>query len=164
VRALAIQQEARGIALSGEAGIADIDRKFDHAEELVAQAAEKPEDEPPWIYFFSSDYLILQRGLAYRLLGEYVKANKLLTAGLSAIPEDMRQSDWVASHYLLQLAVNNAKAGDVGAACAVAHEINVIARRTRLEGLRTTLIRFYTWLSQNWPNDPQVAELGEALR
>jgi hypothetical protein len=134
VRALAIQQEARGIALSGEAGIADIDRKFDHAEELVAQAAEKPEDEPPWIYFFSPDYLILQRGLAYRLLGEYVKANELLTAGLSAILEDMRQSDWVASHYLLQLAVNNAKAGDVGAACAVAHEINIIARRTRLEG------------------------------
>jgi hypothetical protein len=57
VRALAIQQEARGIALSGEAGIADIDRKFDHAEELVAQAAEEPENEPPWIYFFSPDYL-----------------------------------------------------------------------------------------------------------
>jgi tetratricopeptide (TPR) repeat protein len=164
VRALAIQQEARGVALSGEAEIDDVDRKFDKAEELVAQAAEKPEDEPPWIYFFSSDYLILQRGLVYRLLGEYVKANELLTAGLSAIPEDMRQSDWVASHYLLQLAVNNAKAGDVGAACAVAHEINVIAQRTRLEGLRTTLIRFYKWLSQNWPNDPQVAELGEALR
>ena len=164
VRALAIQQEARGIALSREAGIADIDRKFDHAEELVARAAEKPENEPPWIYFFSSDYLILQRGLVYRLLGEYDKANELLTAGLSAIPEDMRQSDWVASHYLLQLAVNNAKAGDVSAACAVAHEINIIARRTRSEGLRTTLIKFYTWLNRNRPNDPQVAELGEALR
>ena len=164
VRALAIQQEARGIALSGEAGIADIDRKFDHAEELVAQAAEKPENEPPWIYFFSPDYLTLQRGLAYRLLGEYDKANELLTAGLSAIPEDMRQSDWVASHYLLQLAVNNAKSGDVSAACTVAHEINIIAQRTHSEGLRTTLIRFYTWLSRNWPDDPQVAELGEALR
>ena len=97
-------------------------------------------------------------------LGEYGKANELLTAGLSAIPEDMRQSNWVASHYLLQLAVNNAKAGDVSAACTVAHEINVIARRTRSESLQTTLIGFYTWLSQNWPNDPQVAELGEALR
>jgi hypothetical protein len=164
VRALAIQQEARGIALSGDAGISDVDRKFDRAEELAAQAAGKPEDEPPWIYFFSSDYLILQRGLAYRLLGEYVRANDLLTAGLSAIPEDMRQSDWVASHYLLQLAVNSAKAGDVSAACTVAHEINVIARRTRLEELRTTLIKFYNWLCRNWPNDPQVAELGEALR
>jgi hypothetical protein len=164
VRALAIQQEARGIALSGEAGIADTDRKFDHAEELVAQSAEKPENEPPWIYFFSPDYLTLQRGLAYRLLGEYYRANELLTAGLSAIPEDMRQSDWVASHYLLQLAVNNAKSGDVNAACTVAHEINIIAQRTHSEGLQTTLTRFYTWLSRNWPDDPQVAELGEALR
>lgn len=127
-------------------------------------AAEKPENEPPWIYFFSADYLILQRGLAYRLLGEHVKANELLTVGLSAIPADMRQSDWVASHYLLQLAVNNAKSGDVGAACTVAHEINIIARRTRSEGLRTRLIKFYSWLSREWPNDPQVAELGEALR
>ena len=70
----------------------------------------------------------------------------------------------MASHYLLQLAVNNAKAGDVSAACAVAHEINIIARRTRSEGLQKTLIKFYTWLSQNRPNDPQIAELGEALR
>ena len=69
VRALATQQEARGIALSKEGGIADIDRKFDQAQELAAQAAEKPENEPPWIYFFSPDYLTLQRGLAYRLLG-----------------------------------------------------------------------------------------------
>jgi hypothetical protein len=164
VLALAIQQEARGIALSGEAGIADIDQKLDRAEELAAQAERAPEDEPPWTYFFSPDYLTLQRGLAYRLLGEYAKANELLAAGLSAIPEEMRQSDWVASHYLLQLAVNNAKSGDVSAACTVAHEINIIARRTRSESLRATLIKFYTWLSRNWPNDPQVAELGEALR
>jgi hypothetical protein len=67
VRALAVQQEARGIALAGEAEVADIDRRFDRAEELAAQAAEAPGDEPPWIYFFSPDYLILQRGLAYRL-------------------------------------------------------------------------------------------------
>jgi hypothetical protein len=109
VRALAVQQEARGIALAGEAEIADIDRKFDRAEELAAQAAEAPGDEPPWIYFFSPDYLILQRGLAYRLIGGYAKANELLTAGLSAIPSDMRKADWVASRYLLQLAVNHSK-------------------------------------------------------
>ena len=164
VRALAIQQEARGIALSGEAGIADVDRRFDQAEELVARAAREPDNEPPWIYFFSPDYLILQRGLAYRLLGEYDKARELLTAGLSAVPDDMRQSDWMASHYLLQLAINSAKSGDVGAACTVAQEINIVARRTQLESLQASLMRFYEWLCQNWPDDPRVAELGEALR
>lgn len=164
VRALAIQQEARGIALTGEAEIADIDRKFDQAENLAAQAAEAPGDEPPWIYFFSRNYLILQRGLAYRLTGDYAKANELLTAGLSAIPSDMRQADWVASRYLLQLAVNHAKSGDVGTACALAQEINIIARQTYSEALRTAVTSFHIRLSQKWPDSPHVAELGEAIR
>jgi tetratricopeptide (TPR) repeat protein len=164
VRALAVQQEARGIALAGEAEIADIDRKFDRAEELAAQAAEAPEDEPPWIYFFSPDYLILQRGLAYRLAGDYAKANELLTAGLSAIPSDMRKADWVASRYLLQLAVNHAKSGDVDAACALAQEINIIARQTYSESLRAAVTSFHKRLSQKWPDNPHVAELGEAIR
>jgi tetratricopeptide (TPR) repeat protein len=164
VRALAVQQEARGIALTGEANIPDIDRKFDRAEELAAQAAEAPEDEPPWIYFFSPGYLILQRGLAYRLAGDYAKANELLTAGLSAIPSDMRKADWVASRYLLQLAVNHAKAGDVDTACALAQEINIIARQTYSETLRTAVNNFHKWLSQKWPDNPHVAELGEAVR
>jgi hypothetical protein len=164
VRALAIQQEARGIALSSEAEIADIDRKFDRAEELVAQAAERPENEPPWIYFFSPDYLILQRGLAYRLLGAYDRANELLRAGLSKIPADWRQSEWMASHYLLALAVNHAKAGDVDEACRLALEINDIALQTHSERLRASLTRFEMQLRKNWPDDPCVSQLREALR
>lgn len=164
VRALAIQQEARGLALSGEAGVAGIDRKFDHAEELAAEAAHEPENEPPWIYFFSPEYLILQRGLAYRLLGEYAKANDLLTAGLSAISADMRKSDWVASQYLLSLAVNHAKSGDVETAVELAHEMHAIAQQTRADSLHATLVRFHEQMSRVWPDDSRVIKLGEALR
>ncbi len=162
VRALAVQQEARGIALSGEAKISDIDRKFDFAENLVAQAAEKPENEPPWIYFFSHDYLILQRGLAYRLLGEYVKANDLLTAGLSTIPAEMRQTEWTA-YYLLDLAKTYAKSGDIATSCSVVREINLIAQQTNSERLRKALADFQERLQKKWPADPRVTQLAENL-
>jgi hypothetical protein len=159
-----VQQEARGMALSGEAGTADIDRKLDKAEKLVAQAAEKPGKEPPWIYFFSPDYLLLQRGLACRLLGEYTKANELLQDGLAALPAEMRKSDWVASHYLLQLAVAHAKSGDVFAASKLGHEINLVARQTHSMRLPKDLFRLLTYLNRQWPEHPAVTELGEALR
>jgi hypothetical protein len=163
VLALAVQQEARGVALTGDAGISDIDRKFDHAQNLAAESAEKPENEPPWIYFFSSNYLILQRGLAYRLLGEYAKANELLIAGLAAIPADMRHSEWLASHYLLPLAVNHAKSGDVDSACLVAQEIVSISEQTKSASLRAALAGLHTGLRRKWPDNHHVDELGEAL-
>ncbi len=163
VRALAVQQEARGMALSGEANISDIDRRFDQAANLIEQAAENTENEPPWIYFFSSGYLILQRGLAYGLLGEYVKANYLVIAGLSAIPIGMRQTEYVASHYLLQLAINHARSGDLRAACSVAKEIGIIARHTNSEKLREILASFSTNLVQRWPENPDVCDLGNSL-
>ncbi len=163
VRALAIQQEARGIALSGEAGISDIDRKLDQAEMLVAEATANPEVEPPWIYFFSPDYLVMQRGIIYRLLGEYGKAIELIEQGLSAMPSEMRSADWVASHYLLQLAFTYAKSGDIDAACRLGKEINDIIQSTRSERLSTDAIRLHEYLNYKYPNRPDVIELSEAL-
>jgi tetratricopeptide (TPR) repeat protein len=164
VRALAVQQEARGMALSGEASTDEIDRKFDEAEALAARAKENPDGEPPWIYFFSPDYLIMQRGLAYRLLGRYEEANKLLTEGLAAIPAEMRGSEWVASRYLLQLAITYAQAGDITQACALAKEAGIIAQHTESARLRNDLTRFVIRLTEKWPNNAQVAELQELIQ
>jgi tetratricopeptide (TPR) repeat protein len=164
VRALAVQQEARGIALTGAAKIDDIDRKLDEAEKLAARAAENPDDEPPWIYFFSPDYLIMQRGLAYRLLGHYEAANKLLTEGLASIPAEMRGSDWVASHYLLQLAITYAQTGEVAQACGLAKEAGIIAQQTDSTRLRKDLSRFGARMAAKWPERPEVIELAEFLR
>ncbi len=58
VRALAAQQEARGHALVGEAE--DVERKLDEAAVLAAAAAERPDREPPWIYFYNGHYLAMQ--------------------------------------------------------------------------------------------------------
>jgi transcriptional regulator with XRE-family HTH domain len=92
--AIACQQEARAHALLGDAEATD--RKLDHAIEC-AQAAD-PRAEPPWVYFYGVDYLRLQRGRAYRYLGRRTKAAELLSAGLDALPVEMRGSEWAQSY------------------------------------------------------------------
>ncbi|GLZ15395.1 hypothetical protein Acsp04_56300 [Actinomadura sp. NBRC 104425] len=67
MQALAVQEEARGLAILGDT--AGTDRGFDEARELIAQAAAHPEDEPPWIHLFDPDMLTMQHGLAYQYLG-----------------------------------------------------------------------------------------------
>jgi hypothetical protein len=162
IRALAVQQEARGIALTGESRIDDINRRFDETQMLVSAAAERPEKEPPWIYFFSPHYLTTQRGLAYRMLGYYAEASDLLVEGLAAIPAEMRKSAWVA-RYVLSLAVTRAKTGDVAQACASAREANIIAQQTGSVRLRGDLARFHARIAAEWPGNATVIELGESL-
>lgn len=96
VRALASQQEGRGHALLEDAS--ETDRKLDEAISLTLQAAEHPEDEPPWVYFFSTDYLVLQRGRAYRYLGRYAEAAELLEAGLAALPDAVKEAEWAVPY------------------------------------------------------------------
>ena len=96
LRAMAAQQEARAYALLGDAGATD--RKLDEAVELVGRAAGHPDDEPPWIYFYSPDYVQMQRGRAYRFLGRDEEAAELLAAGLGALPADVRGAEWAASY------------------------------------------------------------------
>jgi hypothetical protein len=63
---------------------------------LTDRAAGHAEDEPPWIYFYSADYLLLQRGLAYLFLGRYPRAIELLCEGLEQMPPQGRQAEWIA--------------------------------------------------------------------
>jgi tetratricopeptide (TPR) repeat protein len=175
VLALAAQQEARGRALTGDSETTD--RKLDEAAILAGEAAERPGDEPPWIYFYSPGYLTMQRGLAYRFLGRdaeaggdqesarrwYGRATELFEAGLSAMPAEVRNAEWVGS-YLYQLAATHAAAGDVVEACARAREAAVIARQTTSSRLDGDLRRLAARLSERWPNHPAVTEVLDVLR
>lgn len=163
VRALAVQQEARGTALAGEATVTDIDRKFDEAERLIARAVAQPDREPPWIYFFSPHYLVMQRGLACRLAGEPAKAAVLLERGLAALPAELRQTDWIA-RYLIGLGLCYAKTGDVAAACKLGYEVVQIGRQTRSERLNRDVLALHSRLCRRWPDDPRVVDLSYALR
>lgn len=163
VRALAVQQEARGMALSGETSIDDLDRKFDEATTLAAQAAEQPDAEPPWIYFFSPEYLLMQRGLAYRLAGYDTRASWLLAKGLATLPAETRKSEWAAL-YLLELARTHAKSGDFNQACKLASEASSIAQQTESTRLIRDLARFHARMAEMRPDNPDVIELGESIR
>jgi DNA-binding XRE family transcriptional regulator len=96
VRSLAIQQAARAHALLGNSDACD--RNLDTATALAERAAARPEREPPWVYFFSLDYLVMQRGRAYRYLGRYRQAEELLTAGLAALPPEIRNAEWALTY------------------------------------------------------------------
>jgi transcriptional regulator with XRE-family HTH domain len=102
VRALAVQQEARAHAIIGDAGMTD--RKLDDSHMLALAAVEHADDEPPWIYFFNPDLFALQRARAYLYLPDRLAAAvELLTAGIGALPAEVRQAEWLA-FYLVDLA------------------------------------------------------------
>lgn len=138
IQAIAAQQQARGYAVLGDADA--VDEQLDRATELMAAAAEDPEDQPGWIYFYSSGYLQLQRGLAYRLLGRSEDAIAQLTAGLAATGGDVRSSEFVAK-YVLHLAEAQADAGNLDVAAELLGEVRSVALTTGSTQLLTAVDR-----------------------
>ncbi|MEU2515336.1 hypothetical protein [Streptomyces syringium] len=66
-------------------------RLLEEAQALIGQAAERPEDEPPWMYFYDETWFALQRGMAEMHLGAWPSAIEHLTGGLAALPDDYRR-------------------------------------------------------------------------
>jgi transcriptional regulator with XRE-family HTH domain len=89
VEGMAAQMEARGLALAGDARPARA--LLDQAQALIERAASRPEDEPPWMYFYGEDWFRLQRGMAELHLGNWGTAAGMLAAGLDALPESYRR-------------------------------------------------------------------------
>lgn len=133
VQAIATQQQARAHAVIGDASACDA--KLDEAEELAYVAAERPDELPPWMYFYKPDFFILQRGLAQRLLGRHQRAVELLTAALDELPAELRHSDWIG-WYVCQLAASLHDAGDIASAADSLHEARTIGEATASVRLR----------------------------
>lgn len=114
VRGMAAQMTARGHALAGEAGPAHA--LLDEAQALIGRAAGRPEDEPPWMYFYGENWFRLQRGMAELHLGNWAAAADLLSAGLAALPESYRRD---GAWYAACLAHALAEAGDAEQAHAI---------------------------------------------
>jgi transcriptional regulator with XRE-family HTH domain len=115
VQGMAAQMTARGHALAGEGDPAH--SLLDQAQALIERAAEHPEDEPPWMYFYDENWFLLQRGMAELHLGNWRAAARLLTAGLAALPDSYRRD---RAWYGACLAHAHAEAGDAEQAEAVA--------------------------------------------
>jgi transcriptional regulator with XRE-family HTH domain len=162
VRALSTQLEARANALTGNGD--DASRKLDEAASLMEHAAghQQNENGPPWIVAYHPAYLAVQRGLASLYLGRNAHAAESLSAGMSEMPPEVMQSEWIA-WYLLRLAAAHARAGDPEQACSVAAEAALIARQTEASRLRGQLDRLLAELSARWPTLPAVADLSELM-
>lgn len=89
VRGMAAQMEARGHALNGDAEISR--RLLDEAQTLIGAAAEHPEDQPPWMYFYDETWFTLQRGMAEMHLRSWPTAIEQLDKGLAALPDEYRR-------------------------------------------------------------------------
>jgi transcriptional regulator with XRE-family HTH domain len=133
VRALATQQEARGLALIGDDDGVDV--KLAEAEELTVEAADHRGDEPPWMYFFDPDFLTAQRGLAQRYLQRHDQAVELLVDGLDRLAPEIRHADWIG-WYVVQLAAAYAAAGEQAEAIKALDEARDIAERANAARLR----------------------------
>lgn len=89
VQGMAAQMEARGHALNQDADRAH--HLLDEAQGLIVRAAEHPEDEPPWMYFYDETWFTLQRGMAQLHLHAWQLAVDQITTGLEALPDDYRR-------------------------------------------------------------------------
>ncbi|MEU4570993.1 hypothetical protein [Nonomuraea sp. NPDC023979] len=89
VQGMAAQMAGRGHAQLGEANQART--RLAEAEELIRTAAEHPEDEPPWMYFYDEGWFLMQRGMAELELGDGRRAADYLERGLSTLPESYRR-------------------------------------------------------------------------
>ncbi|MEV4443497.1 helix-turn-helix domain-containing protein [Streptomyces sp. NPDC049577] len=143
VRGMAAQMAGRGHALNGNADASR--RLLDEARELIGRAAERPEDEPPWMYFYDDTWFTLQRGMAEAHLGEWPSAIEHFTRGLAALPGHYRRDrTWYGSC----LAHALAEAGEAPAALATAldclPDASSIGRPhswNELHGTAATLVR-----------------------
>jgi hypothetical protein len=127
VRSVAVQQEARGLALVGdEVGCAE---RLGQAEDLADRAADGSDGSLDWLYFYDGAFLTMQRGLADQYLGDHDAAVEHITAGMHRLPGDVRSSDWV-NWYLVRKAQSQAHATDLDGARSSLDEARAVGERT----------------------------------
>lgn len=157
VLALITQQEARGRALDGDGD--GVDRLLDLTEHLTASAGERPEDEPPWVYFNGPDRVLFQRGVAYVELGRHREAIGLFDAARARLPACYRRDH---GRYAANLAVAAALDGQVDRAVVAGLEALTTAVETGSAHTLTDLRRMRRALEHR-SGHPAVVEFDDAL-
>ncbi len=135
-RAYSAGQEARGRAITGDEQGAIT--KISEAAEIGA--LQDPQSMPPWSYYYTPDFMQIQRGLIYYLLGEMsehrnAEAIDLLRAGLDGLSPDARRAEW-AGVYLCQLAEVHARAAELPEATTLVQEALIVAGQARSSKVR----------------------------
>ncbi|MGW0738170.1 helix-turn-helix domain-containing protein [Streptomyces sp. NPDC002851] len=137
VQGMAAQMAARGHALDGEAD--DARRLLDEAQALISRAAERPEDEPVWMYFYGETWFTLQRGMAAMHLRDWQSAVDHLTVGLDALPDEYRRDKtWYRSCLAHALAGAGESAQAMSVAVASVPDAAAVGRPHSWNELHTT--------------------------
>jgi transcriptional regulator with XRE-family HTH domain len=162
-RTVAIQQGGRALALLGDRQGAL--RAVGRAEEVLTRPSSR--DDPDLLYFYGPELLTMQRGLILAYLAgsatEYAAAADLIAAAIEALPPAVRDSEWVA-WYRVQAARARAAAGAPEESAAGLRVALDIVSATGGARTRAEIAEVHQSMAEKWPDDPDVAELGEALR
>jgi hypothetical protein len=155
VRAVAMLQEAHGLALAGNE--AACQNKLDEASMLAALSQHNGDGGPG--RYCTVEFVEIQRATCWLELGRAQRAIESFEGGLIRLPSVHRRDRGV---YLSRLAIAHAINGDPETACMKGLEAAQIARTTgsgrimgELERLRSTL--------RPWRSHPLVVRLDHAL-
>ena len=155
VRAMALRQEARGLAVAGdEASCMDrLDRAAEQFERVLP-----PSDDEYWIgYCFDAEHFLVERAASWLALG---KPNRAIE-----VYEDVRtrawrrMCTWEQGVHVAKLAHAHALAGETGHAASLAYEALDTARATG----SAQVLRELRGLGP-WEGAQEVAELARTLR
>jgi transcriptional regulator with XRE-family HTH domain len=157
-RALALRQQARGHALSGDA--TECARALDAAREQAAAALEDQSEEDRILTGYCTPAFIeMEAADCAMLLGQPDQAVVTFQHGLATLPAQYQRDRAVN---LARLAVAHAASQEPDLACAVAQETAVIVHSTWSARAVAELRRLPTLLS-SWPDLAAVAELEATL-
>jgi tetratricopeptide (TPR) repeat protein len=157
-------QQARGWAMAGERG--EVDRALAHADTLAERALTRQADAPSNLYWYSSGFFTLQRGLTWHTLGDTRVAARAATElinGRHELPAAERDSEWAAI-FTVAAAEALTTAGEVERAIAQARQAVAVCRATRSTRLARALKRAHTLMQDTWPTHATIRELGEEIR
>lgn len=155
VHAVAVLQEARGLALVGDEVACQ--RRLDDALELASIGQPSSEGGPG--RYCTLEFVELQRATCLMELGRARPAIESFERGLASLPTIHRRDRGV---YLSRLAVAHAIDGDPEAASAMGLQASQIAHVTGSGRIATELHRLRSSLTP-WRDRPSVASLNQAM-
>jgi tetratricopeptide (TPR) repeat protein len=115
---------ARGAAFAGDAAT------WQHAQDRVFDLLSRsvPDNEPPWIYFFTEDYAFGMAGESLLALGRSQQAEGHLRNALALMdPQCLKDR----AHWLCKLATARIGTGSIEHACATASEAAAVIRKLK---------------------------------
>ena len=155
VRAVALQQEAQGLALQGQADACQ--RNLDQALELAARPSDMDQEGPA--RYCIPEFVEIARAGCLMKLGRPRQAVDIFERQLATLPPDHYRDRGV---YLGQLAVAHALQGEAGAAVARGRQAHEVAKATRSHRIVRELRTLGSRLNR-WNQLPEVADFRKSL-